>query len=194
VHWPFFGVSKMKKLLIAASLALTCSSAFAAEPTCAAPGGPIAGPTGSAITGNTCASDSNLTSLCKGGQVVFGPQSVYKMVLAASNGATISVTGTTPYDTALYVEGPDAAPSQGNCESQDACDAVGSNDATGAGGTETVGPTSNAGAGTYYIIVSSTNSATGSSASPPAASAGCGAYSLTVGGSLPVKLSGFSVD
>lgn len=181
----------MKKPLIALSLTLLCSSSFAVEPTCAAPGTITVPPF--TATGNTCASDSNLTSLCKGGQGVLGPQSVYKMVVNAGNSLTVAVTGTTPFDPALFVEGPDAAPSQTNCESGDACDVFGSNDATGAGGTETLAPGA-VGAGTYYVIVSSTQAATGSSASPPAASAGCGAYSLNVTGTLPVKLQGFSVD
>jgi len=92
------------------------------------------------------------------------------------------------------IEGPDAAPSQGNCESQDACDVAGSTDNTGPGGTETITEAANIAAGSYYIIVSSTSSATGSSASPPAPSNGCGNYSLSVSGTLPVKLNGFSVD
>jgi len=183
----------MKKPLIALSLTLLCSSSFAVEPTCAAPGAITTLPFNVAA-GNTCASDSNLTALCLGGQAVFGPQSVYSIHLNAGNAVTVSVTGTTPYDTALYVEGPTASPSQSACESGLACDAFGSTDATLAGGTETITPAAAVATGTYYIIVSSTNAATGSSASPPAASAGCGTYALSVTGTLPVKLQGFSVD
>ena len=89
----------MKNLVFALPLALMCSAAFAVEPTCAAPGGPITTATVSNITGNTCASDSNLTSLCKGGQSVFGPQSVYLLTVGASNNFSVSVAGTAPYDT-----------------------------------------------------------------------------------------------
>jgi len=183
----------MKKTLIALSFSLMCSSAFAVEGTCSAPTAITSLPFNPAA-GNTCASDSNLTSLCLGGLQVFGPQSVFSIHLNAGNAVSVSVTGTTPYDTALYVEGPTATPSQTACESGTACDAFGSTDATGAGGTETLTPASAVATGTYYIIVSSTNAATGSSASPPAASAGCGTYTLAVTGTLPVKLQGFSVD
>jgi len=182
----------MKKTLIALSLALLCSSAFAVEGTCTSPTAIATSPFNG--TGNTCASDSNLTALCLGGLTVFGPQSVYSIQVGASSALSVSVTGTTPYDTALYVEGPTASPSQTACETGTSCDAFGTNDATGAGGTETVTPASTPGAGTYYIIVSSTSAATGSSATPPAASAGCGAFSLAVTGPAPVKLNGFSVD
>jgi hypothetical protein len=182
----------MKKPLIALSLMLLCSSSFAVEPTCAAPG--AIGTTPFNATGSTCASGSNLTALCLGGQAVFGPQAVYSMVVGANSTLTVSVTGTTPYDTALYVEGPTATPTQAACESSLACDAFGSTDATLAGGTETITPASAPAAGTYYVIISSTNAATGDANTPPAPSAGCGAYALAVTGTLPVKLNGFSVD
>jgi len=183
----------MKKLLIALSLSLMCSSAFAVEPTCAAPSA-FSGPVPYNASGNTCASDSNLTSVCLGGLTVAGPQSVYSMVVNAGNALTVTVTPTAPYDTGLYVEGPTASPSQATCESGVSCDAFGTTDANGAGVAETITPASAVGPGTYYIIVSSINAAVGNSTTPPAASAGCGAYTLAVTGTLPVKLQGFSVD
>ena len=76
----------MKKTLIALSLMLLCSSAFAVEGTCSAPTVIPTSPSG-ALVGNTCASDSNLTSLCLG-LTVAGPQSVYSLVVGATSSLT----------------------------------------------------------------------------------------------------------
>ena len=172
----------MKKLLTACIISLFAPVAFAQ--TCAAPGGPATGAnTPYTTTGTTCGADTTSfgTSYCAGGIVTPGaPAAVVQVNLGATNGFNVSMTtSTATFNPAIFLVGPTT------CGSTAAC--VDSNDANGAGMGEVL-PSAGTNiaqqpAGTYYVVISSTTSASD-----------CGAYSLTVNPVLPVELKTFSID
>jgi hypothetical protein len=127
-----------------------------------------------AVTGDTCTGSNQLGTYCSG--LLDSPENdvVYAYTVDGTRTATtIGLTTTTAtFNAALLVL-------TGTCTPNATCST--DSDTGGAGAAETVTiPTT---AGNYFIIVST---------SPGAG--GCGAYTLTPNGRLPVALQNFSVE
>lgn len=137
----------------------------------------ITAPTASAINGNSCQGSSTLANFCQNADPMNGAGvAVYALAVGAANtGVSVSVTSATfhPY---LAVQKPD---STNGCTSSDQCVSSTQNV-----GTSTINLPNGSAAGTYYIVVGDTDTDT----------PGCGAFGLTVSGTLPVKLQNFSVN
>jgi len=139
---------------------------------------PSSTPTPFTTTGaNNCGNNLAFTKICANSETLGGGgMDVYDVQIgAANNNVTFSVTSAafTP-ELAVTVPG-------GACSSSTACDI----DQTIAG-PGTVGPfgfsTNPVAAGDYFVFVTNVTDAA------------CGAYSLTIAGTLPVKLENFSVN
>lgn len=152
------------------------------------------------INGNTCpggTGNTSVSAVCSGGTFLNGAGAVvYSLVLGATNSVSFSLqstgtgatsacdatTNTCPFEEGLYVLNKDGA-SPATCGNQ-ACLVT---QQSGAQGTTVNGSlTANRAAGTYFIVV-------GDSGADNVNNPGCGPYTLTVSGTLPVKLQKFSV-
>jgi hypothetical protein len=170
----------MKKIL-AVALCFATPVAFAG--TCAAPGAPIT-QGGTHIDGTTCGADATFGGgICSGSQFFdpTTPVGIYQIEVGATNDFNLVVTDTAPYNAAIALIGP------GSCGPVAPCFASG-NDANAAGGGETLPDggvhfAPNIAAGTYYAAVFSFDSGP----------AGCGAFGMDVGPTLPVQLQSFTV-
>jgi hypothetical protein len=131
---------------------------------------------GGTVSGNSCQASSTLSNFCQNADPLNGAGvAVYGMVLGTNNtGVQVSVTSAAfnPY---LAVQKPDVV---NGCTSSDQCVSSTQNV-----GTSTITVPNGSAAGTYYIVVGDTDTD----------SPGCGAFNLTVSGTLPVKLQKFSV-
>ncbi len=145
------------------------------------PGVSIIGPLPFVDAGDTCNGFTDTVSAYGGACLTFtyaGEDTIYELTLGAGNNISFSadLTGSTG-DLALFVIG--------TCGDGSSC-VVSSQDAIGPG----VGPELIAAMpytpGTYFVYVDSYYAA-GSAGS-------CGTYTLTVDGTVPVKLLGFSID
>jgi hypothetical protein len=135
----------------------------------------------SAFAGNTCGSNLALTSFCSGGDV---PNGAGTAVVQLNVGVGANIQLTVVSSTSGF--NPELAYTTGACSSLSAC-TVDDTKAIAEPGSLTVGPDSPApqpAAGNTFIFISDLN----------AESPGCGAYNLTVAGTLPVKLQDFSVQ
>ena len=149
------------------------STGFAA--TCNATLGPITA--AGTFPGSDCGANPNFNgaqTLCGGVSYSTTGTDVWAVQLGAAQNFTFSVTS------AAFV--PDIALLSGACADNSAC--VNNTDYGGSGPTATSATVSGNAAGTYYLVITD-SSATG---------AQCGAYNLTVTGTLPVKLQDFSVQ
>ena len=165
----------LSSLLIAGCFLGVASTSFAA--TCTTVGTASAG---AAIPGNSCGNNLNLSgssALCGGVSFSLTGTDAWVVNMAASQNFTFSVT------TSVFT--PDIALLSGSCADNSPCvngtDYIGPN---GSPSTATSATVSGQPAGTYYLIVTD----------PTAAGAQCGAYNLTLTGTLPVQLQGFSVQ
>lgn len=175
----------MKKTLLAVALSFVMPvAAFAG--TCAAPGTPISvGSATAQVAGTTCGGDAATFGggICSGSQA-FDPSTpvgIYQVNVGATNDFNIVITDTAPYNSAIALIGP------GACGPTAACYAQG-NDANAAGGGETLPDggahfPANVAAGTYYAAVFSFDTG----------AANCGAFTMTIGPTLPVQLQSFTV-
>jgi hypothetical protein len=171
---------KLKNAISSALIAVGCltfaSASFAA--TCASTLGPIAasGPQ----SGNSCGNNTNFAgsfALCGGVGFSSTGTDAWAVTVGAGQNFTFSVTSS------AFV--PDIALLANSCADNASC--VGGTDYEGAAGapsTATSAAVTGQTAGTYYLIVTD-STATG---------AQCGAYSLSIAGTLPVKLQDFSVQ
>jgi hypothetical protein len=101
---------------------------------------------------------------------------IYGVNLAASNSATFTVNGTgfDPY--IALMAGTD-------CNSLDTCSTNNAENLGSAGQDIAIGPTNNASAGQYWIVITDPTNANN-----------CGPFNLTLTGTLPVKLESFNVE
>lgn len=167
----------MKKLCAVVFAALVSPVAFAQ--TCGAPGGPLT-VAGTPITGDSCGGSNEFSQICGGGLTAGGASRTYQVQVGAGNSFTVTLTPTNAsYDAAVFLVGPNA------CGATAPCAPGGDADNAGPGAAESI-VLSGLAAGTYYIVVSSTN------LSDPGGS--CGPFSLNITGTLPVEVQSFSVE
>jgi hypothetical protein len=140
------------------------------------------------VTGNTCGKNLALLSICTGGDGTNGAgTSVVQLNLAGTpNFGLKVVSSTTGFN-------PELAFTSGACSSLSGCTVDDTNGtqtvpAAGAGtgysNTDFDGPSPQPGAGTGFVFITDLNPE----------DPGCGDYTLTVDGTLPVKLKDFSVN
>lgn len=152
------------------------------------------------VTGNTCPGGNPagaVSAVCSGGTPLNGNGSVvYALQLGATNNVSFSLQSTgagaasscdatqnnCPFMPGLYVL--NSTPTATTCGNQ-AC--LVTQQAGTQGATVSGSLAANKAAGTYYIVI-------GDSGNDNLANPGCGPYSLTVSGTLPVKLQKFSVN
>ena len=164
----------MKSFAYILALGLISIAPGAFAQTCGSPGG-AATSTPFTTSGNTCGGTNEFAFVCGGGLNTYGPTNVYQVEVGSGNNFTVTVTPTASpatYDTAIYLVGPNA------CTQAAACN--GDADDNGTGGAESF---TSAGLtpGTYYLVVGSTEAS------------GCGAYDVSITGTLPVELKSFSI-
>jgi len=162
--------------LIAAAFACAGSDAFAsacvANATFTAPG-PAAG--------NTCNGTDQLVKTCGDGTSIGnGKEFIYSVTLGNTNSAQFTVnspgaagagTGFNPY--VAFMNG--AA-----CNSLDSCNTPNAENQGNAATNVSVGPTANAAAGQYFLVITDLASATN-----------CGPFTVALTGTLPVELKKF---
>jgi hypothetical protein len=140
------------------------------------------------VTGNTCGKNPTLGSICTGGNVTNGAgTSVVQLDLAGTpNFGLRVVSATSGFN-------PELAFTSGACSSLSGCTVDDTNNgqtvpAPGAGSgysdNNFDGPNPQPGAGTGFVFITDLNTE----------APGCGDYTLTVVGTLPVKLKDFSVN
>lgn len=169
----------MKRTLVAAGLLAMSASAFAQ--TCASPVAVVTGqmtPYNSPAA-NTCGQADEFSLVCGGGLTAGGASHVYQLEVGAANTFTVSVTPSGGYDTAIFLIGPGACSQAAPC--------VADADNAGPDAAESLDPTDNLAAGSYYLVVDSTEVGT---TNPPA----CGSYVVGITPELPVELQSFSID
>lgn len=167
----------MKKICIAICAAMLAPVAFAQ--TCGTPGGPLVSG-GPGVTGDSCGGSNEFSQICGGGLTAGGTSRTYQVNVGAGNNFTVTLTPSNgTYDPALFLVGPNA------CSAVAPCAPGGDADNAGPGAPESIA-LSGLTAGTYYVVVSSTN------LSDPGGS--CGPYNLGISGTLPVKVQSFSVE
>lgn len=187
----------MKTTILCSALMLLCASSVSFAQSCAspasiAPNGPFNGTTGSFAAGNpgTCTEAGNvqplsgLVTIC-GGIDLSGPSYVYTWTVNGASPRSGSITVTpsnATFNVALFVL-------KNSCNSAGSCGTGTAADSLGAGGAETVALTAAgfAGAGTYYMLVTSTSD--GSAAQGDT----CGPFTGSMG-AYPVTVQSFSVD
>ena len=135
-------------------------------------------------SGNTCSATNQLVKTCGDTTPIGnGKDFIYSVTLGATNSAQFTVispgaagatTGFNPY--VAFMNG---AP----CNSLDTCSTPNAENVGNANTNVVVGPTANAGAGTYFLVITDAASATN-----------CGPFNVTLQGTLPVELKTFSVE
>jgi len=163
----------MNRSLVALGFMLASPMAFAI--TCASPG-PTIPTTPFNGAGNTCGAADEFGQACSGSVFAAGPSNIHQLNVGNANNFTVSVTPSGGYDVFIAVIGPGCGP---------AAPCVADADDAGPDAAETVTVTG-ATPGTYYLLVDSTAAAAGP--------LGCGPYTVSVTGTLPVELQSFSVD
>lgn len=129
------------------------------------------------FAGTNCGNNLNYSgsaALCGGVAFSTTGTDVWQVTLGAAQNFTFSVTS------AAFT--PDIALLKGSCADNAPC--VNSTDYNSGGATATSTTVTAQTAGTYYLVVTDST----------AVGAQCGAYNLTVVGTLPVKLQNFSVQ
>jgi hypothetical protein len=166
----------VSSLLIAGCLLGVGSTAFGAA--CSNIQAPVidssnqAGP----FAGNSCGNNAafnGASTFCGGVQYSNTGTDVWQVTLGAAQNFTFTVT------TAAFT--PDIALFSGACTDSAAC--VNNTDYSTASPTTTATYTGNP-AGTYFIVITDST----------ASGAQCGAYNLSIAGTLPVKLQNFSIN
>lgn len=135
--------------------------------------------TAAGASGNSCQASSTLANFCSNTDALNGAGvAVYSLNVGASNsGLSVSVT-TSAFHPYLAVQNPNAS----GCSSSFTC--IGPSTQLATTGTATQTFANPAAAGTYYVVVGDTDTD----------SPGCGAFTIAVAGTLPVKLQKFSVN
>ena len=136
------------------------------------------------VADNTCGKNASLTSFCSGGNVTNGAGT--SIVQVNTGGGTPSLEVSVVSSTAGF--NPELAVMNGACSSLTACSVDDTNNtqtvpagAPASFDTAAPAPATNS---TVFVVVSDLNTE----------APGCGAYSLTVNGPLPVKLQNFSIN
>lgn len=140
--------------------------------------------TGSVPGGNTCNGTDQLVNTCGDTTSIGNAKDfIYSVSLGATNSATFTVTspGAAGANTGFnpYV----ALMSGAACNSLDSCNTGGAENQGNSGAGVAVGPSGNAPAGTYFLVITDAGAA-----------ANCGPFNLVVTGTLPVELKNFSVE
>jgi len=165
-------------------LALALGSAFAgsAFAQCTNDGTAVAGVDTPPVTinGNTCGKNTALASICSGGNFTNGAgTSVTQLTLGAASAIQLSVVSTTANFN------PELAFISGACSSLTGCTVDDTNGTQTVPATGTDAPSAQPAAGNQnFVFVTDLNTE----------SPGCGAYGLTIAGTLPVSLQNFSVQ
>lgn len=191
----------MKNLaFLALSLGACCWAGSVVAQTCATDAVSTISAAGT-VNGNTCPAgnpaSTDVGTVCSGGTPLNGAgEVVYALQLGAVNNVSFSLVSTgsgaqsgcdptgnqCPFEPGLYVL--NSTPTATTCGNQTCL----VNQQAGTQGVTVTGSlAANKAAGTYYIVV-------GDSGADNIANVGCGPYSLTVSGALPVKLQKFSVN
>jgi hypothetical protein len=133
---------------------------------------------------NTCTGSNQLVNACQDlTPISAAKEFIYQVTLGAVNSAAFTVispgaaganTGFNPY--VAFMSG---AP----CNSTDTCATNNAENAGNAMTNVTVGPSNNAPAGVYFLVITD-----------PAVQANCGPFNVTLAGQLPVTLQKFSVE
>jgi hypothetical protein len=173
----------MKKQLtmaiLAAVFAVVGADAFAtacvADATFTAPG---------PASGNTCNATNQLVNTCGDTTPIGnGKDFIFSVTLGATNSAQFTVISPGAAGAASgfnpYVAFMSGAP----CNSLDSCATPNAENVGNANTNVAVGPTANAPAGAYFLVVTDAASATN-----------CGPFNVTLTGTLPVELKTFSVE
>ena len=143
-----------------------------AAETCTAAQGTLTSP--ASPTGNTCGNNAAFGDICSGGTESFNGAGVdvYQINVGASENFTFSVTSTAFFPN-IFLIGT-------SCNDTVNCTV---NQTNGTGSVSS-GAVTTAPAGTNFIVVADTG----------VDSPGCGAYTLSLTGTLPVKLQSFSIQ
>jgi hypothetical protein len=151
-----------------ASAAETCTAGQGAI--VATPATPFTSPAGA----STCGNNPTFGDICSGGTESFNGagEDIYSVAIGASENFTISVTSGAFFPN-IFLIGT-------SCNDTVNC----SVNATNGTGTISSGAVTTAPVGTNFLVVADTGVDT----------PGCGAYTLTVTGTLPVELQKFSVE
>jgi hypothetical protein len=160
---------KIIGLLAAGCMVAFCGEAFGSA--CTSTGTLTA----AGFEGNTCDGTDQLVKTCGDTTPIGnGKEAILAVNLGTGNNATLTITGTgfNPY--VALMAGAD-------CNSLDTCQTNNSENAGSAGAGVVIGPT-NAPVGSYFLVITDPGG--------PA----CGAFTVGVQGTLPVKLQNFSVD
>lgn len=150
---------------------LLCANAFGQ--TCTATGGALTGP--SSNNYDLCTFTDQLAQDC-GNSTNIGnaPDAIFSFNLAAATNTTITVTPANTYQAYVGIM------SGASCNSTDTCGSTENESASLGAAVST--STNGLAAGPYFLIVSNIENTT------------CGAFTLAVGGTLPVTLQKFSVQ
>ncbi|HMM65929.1 MAG TPA: hypothetical protein PKC03_03215, partial [Dokdonella sp.] len=171
------GISVNKLISGMAIMAVALSGQSALAQTCASPGGPVT--TSPSSFQSACTAADEFDSICGGSVSAIGTSAVYQVNVGSPNNFSITVTpNSAGYDHAIFLIGPGCAQTA-NC--------VADADNAGPGAAEVVtipnAQTPTLAAGTYYLVIDSTSSASG-----------CVPSTVDVTGTLPVSLKNFSVE
>jgi len=133
---------------------------------------------------NTCTGTDQLVKTCGDTTTIGNAKDfIYSVTLGATNSATFTVTspGAAGANTGFnpYV----AFMSGAACNSLDSCNTNGAENQGVSGAGVAVGPSGNAPAGPYFLVITDA-----------AAAQNCGPFNLVVNGVLPVELKNFSVE
>jgi hypothetical protein len=176
--------SDMKKQIMMAVLAALFAGVGAnAFATACVANGTFTNPPGT-FSNNTCTGTNQLVNTCGDATPIGNAKEfIYQVTLGPVNSAAFTVvspgaagaaTGFNPY--VAFMSG---AP----CNSLDTCSTNNAENAGNATTSVTVGPSANAPAGVYFLVITD-----------PAAAANCGPFNVTLAGQLPVTLQKFSVE
>lgn len=136
------------------------------------------------FAGNTCNGTDQLVNTC-GDLTPIGNAKdfIYSVSLGASNSGVFTVTSPGAAGAGTGFNPYVAFMSGAACNSLDTCATNNAENQGNSGTGVAVGPTNNAAAGTYFLVITDAGAA-----------ANCGPFNLVVTGTLPVELKNFSVE
>jgi hypothetical protein len=134
--------------------------------------------------GNTCNGTDQLVNTC-GDLTPVGnaKDAIYSLTLGATNSATFTVTSPGAAGNGTGFNPYVALMSGAACNSLDTCTTNGAENQGNSGTGVAVGPSNNAAAGTYFLVITDAGVATN-----------CGPFNVTLTGAMPVTLKNFSVE
>jgi hypothetical protein len=161
----------MKKILAAVAIGCLSLSGAAVAQTCTSA---ETLQNGATVNGDTCAATNQVNNWCGSSTPIGAAFDVaYQVDLEAVNTPSITVTPAAGYDVYLGL-------AQGSCTEAAGCPSDGEAESGGAGVAETITLPQQA-AGTYFLLVTSVNTA------------GCGAFTVAPVSGLPVALQEFTI-